>query len=246
MMSNATASSPMNYVHVVGADVDRELLSSLVPGDHLLVELNGHRVFTESAISSPEPWRVVSNDAKIISVAHPASDEILELPYDSLIKPQNKSPDEPAVFLLKREGRDVKTVWVVLQLISHKSTPGQLEKLTGTFNPDEYKMIFEDATLKRGMLEAWCNALGTFSEKGWGYRSVKRFALRSSTSIATIKAFRSEAWDKIKSFDDETLLNIAREMELVTTLIRLSRSYAEQLSDDLANRLYNDPSDYKN
>jgi hypothetical protein len=51
--------------HIVGPDIDLDMLRVLTPGDKVLTEMNGARLFSTSnvpAIADDHPWTVVANE----------------------------------------------------------------------------------------------------------------------------------------------------------------------------------------
>ena len=218
-MQSQTVTTAPQFVHVVGPDVQRNDLRSLVQGDFVLAELNGRRLFSDIPIASAQAWEVVDNTDDTLVIAHPEG-ETFSLPYSSLLPTSNNSP---AVFHLKRNNPECPQIYVILQLISHKSTVSDLRKYRWFFNEREYRdNIFNDPIMRRGLLEQWCEFFKTFSEKGWGHKSILRFALRAGVSTKIIRAFRSESWDQIYNVSMDTLLDMAREINLLPSLLELS------------------------
>jgi hypothetical protein len=217
-MHVAPAGSP--FVHVVGPDLDKSMLSSLHVGDQILVEINGQRLFTDIPIAAEQPWEVTETSDECIKIYHPSSANTQVLHFADIIP----SSEGPAVFLLRGTLPNLPVIYVILQLISHKSDRKGLHanKYRWQFNAEAYSELFSDPIIKRGLLEKWCGFFKTFNERGWGYKSYKRFALRAGIKTDTIRAFISSYWEEIEMLPDEVLLDIARQLELLPTFLELS------------------------
>ncbi len=50
-MRTNLAANGSPFVHVVGPDIDRELITTLHIGDHVLVECNGKRLYTDNHLT---------------------------------------------------------------------------------------------------------------------------------------------------------------------------------------------------
>ncbi len=211
------------FVHVVGPDVDRGLLNSLHIGDHILVEINGQRVFTDNPIAAEQPWEVTETTDDSITISHP-SGHAQRLLFSEIL-PSRDANNAPAVFCLKGTLPEVPVAYVILQLISHKSDLAGLHKshYRWWFHPEIYTENFLDPIIKRGLLEQWSTFFKTFTERGWGYKSYKRFALRAGIKTNTIRAFINESWEEIDALPIEVLMNMARQLELLPTFLELSR-----------------------
>lgn len=219
-MQSSITTAGVPFVHVVGPDIDRGLLQSLHVGDYILAEINGKRLFEENPIASEHPWEITDTDGDSITIAHPAGHQ-QKLEFNNLAQGPK---DGPAVFLLRSDNPSLPHIYVILQLISHKSDLAGLHKSKYRwFNKSQYEELFSDPIIKRGLLEKWCLFFGTFSEKGWGHKSFKRFALRAGITTDTIRAFRNNSWEEINVLSNDTLLSIAAELELLPILLQLSQ-----------------------
>ncbi len=201
MTTTQIAHSEKQYVNIAGPDIERSLLGSLHAGDKILIEMNGRRLYSDNPIAAAFPWTIAEVTEDSLIVEHPRGDRITLLMAD-LVEGDSESP---AVFLLKTNNPQCPVVYVILQMISHKSdTEGmRRSKYKWWFEEEGYIEMFDDPIMKRGIMEKWGELFRTFSERGWGDKSFKRFALRAN--IRT-----------------DTLLSIAREIEWLPTRLALS------------------------
>ncbi len=220
MQTTQVPHSEKQYVNIAGPDVERSLLGSLQVGDHLLIEMNGKRLYSDNPIAAAYAWTIIEMTEAVIIVEHPRGDRMI-LPMANLAKGDSESP---AVFVLTTNNPQCPVIYVILQLISHKSdTEGMRKsKYKWWFQEEDYKELFEDPILKRGLMEKWGEFFKTFQDHGWGNKSVKRFALRANIRTDTIRAFIHGAWEEINDLPVDSLLSIAREIEWLPTRIALS------------------------
>jgi hypothetical protein len=68
--------------------------------------------------------------------------------------------------------------------------------------------------------------------KGWGWKSVCRFALRSGITPRTIEAFRNGDWFKINSLSDDVIQMILRELRWMSCVPSTIREVELRLDDD--------------
>lgn len=211
MQPKLSAKSPTIY-HVVGPDLERSLISSLTPGDKILVEVNGEGQFRTSPIMAEIPWEVVEVTDNFLSITHPDANEVIKLPFDTILK-TNKGP---AVFKIERNDPSIPYWLVILQFIAYRTDTSPHE-----YDPAEYIEHFSDAIIKKELLTAWCRKLASFKWEGWGHNTVKRFALRANISPAVVDAFRGRDWSVINSLSVDMLLQIARELEYLPSFLEL-------------------------
>jgi len=210
-------------VHVVGPDIDRELVKTLTEGDRILVEMNGVRVFTTHycTLVADEPWRVKSNTSFALTIEHPSIKHDLILPYSALLK---SSLVEPAVFVIDdRFFSKSGPLYVILQFISYRMN---FVDVGGAFKLDYDVSVFDsilaDSDARRAVLQKISQRLGKFKHPGWGYRSLCRFALRASVRVKVIEAFRNRDWPIIMEQSVETIKRIASELAWIGHFSRLS------------------------
>lgn len=212
----------LDFAYVVGADLDKTLLSSLAKGDQVLCEMNGARVFSNfsNPLVADEPWIVVSNDDRKLVLRHKSKDRLLSLPYSKLLKLRAR---EPAVFLLTDKSLADGRVYVIVQFVSHRIPVKQIHK--------QFPMVFDAAAVlkedRKGVIDAIVDKLGEFSYPGWNYMGVCRFALRSSVRVPIIDAFRERDWKVISEQKDDVLLRIMNEMNWMPYLLSQSALYTE-------------------
>ena len=213
-----------NFAYVVGADLDKTLLTRLVKGDRVLCEMNGARVYSSytNPIVSDETWEVVSNDERKLVLRHRSKERPLILPYSKLL---NLKDRDPAVFMLtdKKLADGDGRVYVIVQFVSHKIPIDQIHQ--------QFPMVFDAAAVlkedRKGVLNAIVNKLGEFSYPGWNYMGVCRFALRASIRVPVIDAFRERDWNVISNESDEDILRIMTEMNWMPYLLSQSSLYTE-------------------
>lgn len=209
MQTKMSTSGATRY-HVVGPDLERSLINTLVEGDQVLVEVNGEGQFRTNPIMAEVPWQVVEATDSFIKITHPEANEVITLPFDSILK-GNKGP---AVFKIGRGDPRIPYWVVILQFIAYKTYSSPHD-----YDPSEYIENLSDPITKRVLLEAWCKKIATFKWEGWGHNSVKRFALRSRISPALVEAFRTRDWVTINAQSLDTLLEMARELEFLPSFL---------------------------
>jgi hypothetical protein len=229
--------------YVVGPDLDVDLCKSLVPGDHVLLEVNGGRYYTEqkNPLVAEEPWIILENDwfdeqsvadgptartkprgqlvLKHGRVAHPVI-----LDYDQLL---NLPKGQPAVFKTtkgKNEHLPDGPLYVILQLIAFKLTEDRVDEafpmMTQAMH-DEFLEILEDDRLKVGLLEDWSGQLARgVKENGWKYNSVKRIGLRAAVPFAAVKAFVTRDYKAMLALSDDELIRLRRECHWLKMLLK--------------------------
>jgi hypothetical protein len=221
-MTEKQASSK-RLLNVVGPDFDLALLKTLQPGDHVMVELNGSRLFSSNPIASEYIWTVLDINSDSITIEHPRlKDDKVILEYRHLVS----QPDStgPAVFMIQGDAFRLPEVFIVLQMISHKSDAAGMKraKYRWAVNKKDYEEIYDDPILRRHTLEAWAKYFETFSELGWVNKSYKRFALRANIKTDTIRAFINRAWEELDKLTVDDFCNIGREMEVLPTRMILA------------------------
>ncbi len=154
----------------------------------------------------------VTDDSIVVS--HPSGHR-QQLEFSKIVAgPKNG----PAVFMIESGT----LLYIILQFISYKTNRSGLSRYSQRFDRSAYNELFSDQIIKRGLMEQWCKFFKTFSERGWGYKSLKRFALRAGIKTDTIRAFRNEAWEEIDALPDDVLMAMAKQVELLPTFLDLS------------------------
>lgn len=204
----------VNPIFVIGSDVDRELVLSKTfsRGDHLLVEMNGGRIFSKriNRCVTTERWIVVSANGKSLTLRHPTvSGHDLILPYDSLLP---GSMRQPAVFLIHDAYFAPGPLYVVLQFIDCVVEGDSCH--SPSYSAEELKHI-----PKHEVIAGLIKGIKDFSD-GWDYRGICRFSLRANVRAKVIDAFRKEDWDILNTLKRETLTRIADELAWLPCLLR--------------------------
>jgi hypothetical protein len=218
-----------NGFYITGPDVDLDLLQTLVTGDHVLAELNGRRMYTKQdlgPLAADEPWTVISHQVgKHLTIQHPYQNTILRLLYSQLITSGEK---EIAVFVdpsnpLVHDGHgNYGPLFVILQLVAFRTDSAGLKHLCNEFNETDLDDFLDDDRIKKGFLENLVKTLSTFPSTHWGYKSIKRFALRSHVPEDLIRAFAKGDWGTILKAGDDQVKSIGRELWYLSALMKQS------------------------
>lgn len=197
-------------VFMVGCDLDLSLVKRLTKGDHVLLEMNGGRIFSKlsNRCVTKERWMVVSCDQQSLVLRHDAIRHDLVLPFDSLLR---LSERETAVFSIRDTYFGDGPKYVILQFSDYALTLADAED-----KAFDAELLLQAP--RKQVLMGLVKALRTFSHPGWGYRSVCRFALRSDVRAKIINAFRTEDWEIINSQSDKTIVAIAEELSWLPLL----------------------------
>jgi hypothetical protein len=202
-----------NPIFVIGSDVDRELVLSRAfsRGDHLLVEMNGGRIFSKNPnrCVTAERWDVVSNKTSL-TLRHPSvCGHDLVLPYASLLPGGLR---QPAVFMIHDTYFAPGPLYIILQFIDSVVSGDYCSE--AAFSAEGLKHI-----PKQDVITGLIRGLKDFSD-GWDYRGICRFSLRANVRAKIIDAFRKENWDVLNTLDRKTLTRIAEELSWLPCLLR--------------------------
>ena len=186
-------------VAIIGADLDLSLLHSLSEGDQVLLEMNGARVSSSKEIAkicplaAEIPWEVIYNSETGISLKHPSIEEELQLSYFDTIQ------DSPAVFKIINPAYGTSgPIFVIIQFVGHYVSSDSLSfDFPSSYNEQRCKSAFRDEVVRQALLERWEKLLDTFSLNGFGYKSIKRLALRARVSESVLKMIRNGEWENI-------------------------------------------------
>ncbi len=225
-------------LNVMGPDYDLPLLKTLQSGDKVLVEMNGFRLFSSNPIAAESSWNVVSVSDDAITIEHERLEEKVEIRFDQIVS----KGEGPAVFRINGDVFQLPSIFVVLQMISHRSDIEGMRqaKYRWWINLEDYTDVFRDPILRRAVLEAWGKYFKeSFTELGWGNKSFKRFALRANIKTDTIRAFVNGAWEMLDSLTVEQFCDIAREIEILPTRLSLSSEIQHDYNTSI-------PSNYSN
>jgi hypothetical protein len=220
MLNMAVEHAGARAFHVVGPDIDVDMLRTLTDGDQVLAEINGARLFSNApvkSVASDHPWTVVSHEPgdKLV-LSNPLCANDLTLDYSALL---TTTATQPAVFMQTRDDGLPGPLFVILQMIAYRAVETDLIELVEPFDKIALLDLFDDERLKLGLLEEWCQVLATFPENGWRHKSFKRFANRAGVSRDVIKAFREHDWQTLLGLSDDTLVRIGEELHVLPVMM---------------------------
>lgn len=245
-MSRTTTLPPKapacHAIAVAGPDLDPSLVAKLTVGDRVLVEVNGTRIFSDSAcpLVAEVPWKVVENDPpqlgqrpeprhKIV-LSHSQSLDLLELHYVNLI---HTAPKQPAVFYERRARfnptEQPQPVYVILQLVSHFIPATDVDFVYEPYDKESASLVLTDETLRAAVIAEWVSAIEHFKHrddndrKAWEHRSVYRLAMRAFVNPSVILAFKEEDWEALGRLSVETLGKIHEAMHWMPHFLEQSR-----------------------
>lgn len=230
-MSRTTTLPPKTHViqslAVAGPDLDPSLVAKLTAGDKIMVEVNGTRMFSESAcpLVAEVPWTVEQNTPPILGqrpashhkivLSHRWSNQLLELHYCNLI---HAAPKQPAVFYerhvhLSATAAPTTPIYVILQLVSHFIPATNLNFIYEPHDLESARLVLTDETLRAAVIAEWVELLGNFhyrieNRSVWEHRSVYRLSMRSFLTPNILLAFKNEDWEAIATLNVETLIKI--------------------------------------
>lgn len=206
---------------VIGADLDLPLLQSLSLGDNVMLEMNGARVGASSALSAvcpivmEQPWMVVGNDTESLRLKHPKIIREIVLPYSSLLQ------NSPGVFKFVNSLHGTTgPIFAIVQFVGHWMNGEELyTTFPNSFNEKRVREAIEDDSVREALLERWEKLFGTFSVSGFGYKSVKRLALRSRVAESVLRNIRNGIWQDIS---DDQMVSIHETVSWLPHLLRCS------------------------
>jgi hypothetical protein len=214
---NGPVAQPTGFGWVIGGDLDPELVRSLVPGDQLLCEMNGARIYSRlrCPLAAEDPWSVVSNNLAKLVLQHPRIPRPLRLPYERLLR---LPPNQPAVFQIRDQTLSPGPIYVLLQFASYRLPLPEIIK-NYPLSLDVERLVGQS---REEMVARLLETIRTFERPGWGYRGVCRFSLRSHTRVRIIEAFRVGDMTAIRRLPDATIATMAREMNWLSHLLSVS------------------------
>jgi hypothetical protein len=206
---------------VIGADLDLPLLQALSLGDSVMLEMNGTRVGASAALSAAcplvveQPWQVVGNDSVSLRLKHPKIIKEIELPYNSLLQ------NYPGVFKFVNSAHGTTgPIFAIVQFVGHWMNGEELyTTFPNSFNEKRVREAIEDDSVREALLERWEKLFGTFSVSGFGYKSVKRLALRSRVAESVLRNIRNGIWQDIS---DDQMVAIHEAVSWLPHLLRCS------------------------
>lgn len=224
-------------LYVVGADLDIDLVKSLVPEDQVLMEVNGARYWTalKNPLVAEYAWIVVENnysdiDGKPVGqlvLRHQKVKQPLTLDYRDLVpheSPKGKKIVQPAVWAITNPTLQEGILYIVLQMVAYRLPE---DRVSAVFPPmseadtHNFMEALEDDRVKAGLFEHWSQVFGkSVDEQGWHLRSVKRFALRAQVTTKIANALRKADYESLLRVNDGDLLNMRRECHWMKYLLR--------------------------
>lgn len=243
--------------YVIGPDLDLDLCKTLVPGDHVLAEVNGGRYFARKTCAdraqtcplvAEKPWIVKENqwngdghDTKgHLVLKHDFVERPLILDYTTAIKQAAKN--QPTVFrstnnVQRHEYLPQGHLYVILQMVGHKLPE---DRVTIDFpvltqaTMAEFLEALKDRRLKRNLMQDWASQIKRgISEAGWRHNSARRIALRAGLNLAHVKAFINEDYAAMNKLSDNEMINFRIECHWLPMLLREGGYIAHD-----ANRIY--------
>jgi hypothetical protein len=216
-------------LYVAGPDMDIDLVSTLVPGDQVLMEINGARYWStlKNPLVAEHPWEVLENTFENdggeltghLSLRHPNVSHPIVLKYRDLAateRPENEKPNrkttQPAVWVMTNPKVRSGQLYIILQMVAYRLPEDHVERVfPSKYDAETFVTMLQDDQVKRPMLEEWSKLFAGLDEKGWHHRSVKRFALRSAVAVAVVKALRNADWARLAQVTDGEFLNMRKE-----------------------------------
>lgn len=223
--------------YVVGPDLDVDLCKSLAPGDHVLVEVNGGRYWTQqhNPMVAEEPWEVVENEwhgdkhpEGQIVLKHKRVPQPLVLSYKELLA-QPKS--NPAVFKTsnarqKHDALPEGPLFVILQLVAYKLHEDKVAvefPMPSRRMMEEFVETLEDDRLKVGLFEEWVDSFRrSVKASGWQYISAKRIAQRAGVGMPVVIALAKGDYKTLLAVPDDALIRLRIECHWLPMLLRQS------------------------
>ena len=197
-----------NSVAVMGADVDYQICKNLTVGDHVLIEINGQRMFgyKDIPLLASVPWAVIKNTEDFISLSHPAYPKALTLHYANLQTLPGQAG--PAVFIEVDPDLSPTPFYAILQLVSHYLPSNEAEQFfVNTF--DETLLETHRARIVKELKGATQRL-----RAGWGYIGKRRFALRTGAS--------NNQLDDLDHIEDRLLVRVCREFGWMDSIKKAS------------------------
>lgn len=219
-------------LYVIGADIDVDLCKSLVPGDQVLMEVNGGRYYTEQKhpFVAEEPWLVVENDwlddnglLGQLVLRHS------KVPWPMLLNYQTAhiQTGQPIVFKAIREKNHHLSegpLFIVLQLVAYKQTESKISEEFPYLEKEEilaFQEAMEDPVVRRELLTDWSERLcHSVSKIGWKYNSWKRISIRACIPLYIMNAFLTKDLQLCKNIDNDNLLKLRIECHWLKMLLK--------------------------
>lgn len=260
-MRTITAATKSNVpaVAVAGADIDPSLAANLSEGDKVMMEVNGMRLSPcelKCPLVAARPWLVLSNNPPRVGggrgerpqshhtlvLSHPdITDHCVTLHYNQMLTLPRR---QPAVFQeydanLSNTDGIPNPAYVVLQLFSHFMPAAQVNKTFQPWDEESARLVLEDADLRLAVLSSWSRMFEGFT-KGWGLKSVYRFAMRAFVKPSVVHALRTEDWRRIDAIDLDSLLRIHEAIHWLpyftqTATLRIERDTIGEPADENEN-----------
>ena len=192
---------------VAGCDLDISLVKSLLPGDKVILEMNGSCVPESEHPLASSSWTVIQNSSDLLRVTNRMGVDLdIDLPYENIVNL------DPAVFRIFNSSLGTSgPIYVLLQFISYRATLNEIkERYTTSFDENVCLDALEDDIVKMGILENLHTYFNKFADPDFQARSIKRFALRSRVKEETIEVIVSGDYVQMMGIEDSVLVKLMK------------------------------------